>query len=274
MVYTSHSGHAVEIAAWAATRNDRVIAVGGDGTVREVVAGLVQAGAGAHFGVIPAGTGNDFASMFEIPPDVGQAMQVLCTCHPHLVDYGRVRWDGPSGPGSTAFVNAAGMGIDGKVTQEGTRFKWMRGLLPYLISVIRVLRTWKSPVLRVDLYEGGRCFESMEEPMFLAMVGNGRRVGGGFYLTPDASITDGWFDACMVRDTSMRRVLYLLPRIVKGGLRGPEPEVVLCPVDAMEIRSDLPMPVQADGELLALEAAWTHVEIVRRGLSVVMPVLG
>lgn len=248
--------------------------MGGDGTIHEVVSGLVAAGGRANLAFIPAGTGNDFAKMFDVPGTVEETLKLIIATGPRRIDYGRLTWDGPDGSGSELFVNVAGVGIDAKVAAAAAGFKLLRGTPRYVAAVPHSLWTWQSPVSRIDLYGSGRKVAALEEQVLLALVANGRCAAGGLYLylTPNASIVDGRLDACVVRSAPMGRILSLLARVWKGARHENEPEVTLRPVDAVEMSSTVPVPVQADGEVLTQRATSIRFDVAAGGLTVVLPV--
>lgn len=210
--------------------------------------------------------------MFDLPRAVDRVVDVLGSTEPVTVDYGRVRWKGPRDAGSSIFVNVAGVGFDAKVAAAAARLKLLRGTVRYLAAVLRTLRSWESPTLRIVLYEDGQGVESIDEQVLLALVGNGRCAAGGFYLTPDASISDGRLDALIVRNAGPRRILSLIPGVLRGAGLENQPEVTVHTVDVMEVVSQVPVAIQADGEVLTEGATSVQFEIVPDGLSVVMPV--
>ncbi|MEX0820533.1 MAG: diacylglycerol kinase family protein [Rhodothermales bacterium] len=276
--YTNYRGHARHLAAEAAGRTDVVVAVGGDGTIHEVVSGLVEAGASArrrisptYLGIVPSGTGNDFAKMFDLPSRLAPLMQVLKEAKTARVDYGIVRWEGLDGRGTGVFVNVAGAGFDAKVASSAAGFKKLRGTSRYLAAVLSTLRSWESPEVRVDLFHGGGELERVETSMLMVLVGNGRCAAGGFYLTPDATIVDGMLDVCIVGRISGWRIASLIPRVLRGRSLRDEPEIVQRRVRSLEVRSTVPLPVQADGEVLAERARFVHLDLVEKGLPIVMP---
>lgn len=271
-LYTERRGHATALAASAAAGSDIVVAVGGDGTIHEVVSGLLRGGAQAHLGVVSSGTGNDFAGMFDLPRRLDALLHVFRTTEPRRVDYGRIRWEGPAADGSGVFVNVAGAGFDAKVAAAAAGFKIPCGAVRYLLAVFRTLPAWESPRAAVNFYRSGTRVGGLEEDVLLALAGNGRRAAGGLYLTPDASVVDGLLDVCAVRHAGMGRILSLLPHVLRGGGHENAREVAMARVDALEIRSKRPVPVQADGEVLTEGATYVRFEAVAGGLPVVMPV--
>lgn len=269
---TAYRGHAVDLAREAAKRSDVVVAVGGDGTVNEVVSGMVQSGRPVHLGVIPAGTGNDFAKMLSIPRDPAAALSALRRGVPTHVDYGRVRWTGKEDEGEAVFVNAAGTGIDAHVAAAASRIRLLGGTPRYVAAVLKTLRIWSAPYVTVAVEQDGERREIGRSEHLLILAGNGKCAAGGFYLTPDARIDDGKLDACVVRDASLGRILQLIPAVLRGGRHRDAPEVTLARADRLVVHSASPLPIQADGEVLTSDALKITFEVVVGGLSVIQPV--
>lgn len=268
---TQRRRHAVDLAREAAAAGSAVIAVGGDGTAHEVAWGIIESGRRAPFAVLPMGTGNDFAKMLDIPRSLQAAVETIAEGRVAAADYGAIAWDGPDGQGKGYFINIGGTGFDAKVAAAAPAFKYLTGTLRYVASVLRTLRGWSAPEAHVSLQADGRDVYSFEGELLLALAGNGVCSGGGFYLTPDASIVDGQLDGCIIRDASILRILTLIPRALKGGHVG-EPEVAIEKMDRMIVDTSAPLPVQADGEILTERATRVTVEIVKSGLDVLLPV--
>lgn len=259
-------------------RADRVVAVGGDGTVQEVASGL--AGTDTPFGVVPIGTGNDFANAIGMPRPLDKALRALVETAPTPVDVGRVSWTGSTGEtGRHLFTNCLGAGIDAQAAIEAARFKLAQGRSAYLAGILRTLWMWRDPHAEVAVSIGERWETDgsaagtpfAEGPILLCEVGNGPTIGGGFLITPDAVPNDGLMDVCFVRHVRPSRVLSLLPKAVRGTHLG-ESEVQMARTAAISIqvlRGSL--PVQADGETVTESAVWIGVEVWPRALQVVAP---
>lgn len=269
---TEGRGHAAELARQAAQRSDVVVAVGGDGTVHEVVSGLVKSGTDARLGVIPVGTGNDFAKMLEIPRKPKAALAALSNGRARRVDYGRVRWEGGDGGGEATFINVAGTGIDASVAEAAAGFRFLTGTPRYLAAVIQTLQGWNAPDMAVQISENGRMRDLQSGEHLLVIVGNGRCAAGGFYLTPAARIDDGRLDVCAIRSAPLRRILAIIPGVIRGGRHVREPEVMAEQAEKITVTSIQPLPIQADGEVLTDRATKVTFEVVSGGLSVVQPV--
>lgn len=264
MVVTERPGHA-EVLARQAT-HPTVISVGGDGTLHEVVNGLISARSEAILGVLPLGTGNDVVKMLGMPFQPEQAARFLLDSPVVAMDYGRVCWEDEAGEHQRAFINQVGAGFDAQVASIAPRYKKVPGVAGYLVAVLRTLGQWEGPWVRVAV-EGEPRYEG---PMLLITASNGRSSGGGFLLTPQASVVDGMLDLCLIENTSSRRILTLLPSVLRGG-HVTAREVHLEQVRHMALRSRTPLPLHADGELLSLTATRIEAEVVPAGLRMLAP---
>lgn len=259
-VISENHGHAIELARRAALAGwELIVAAGGDGTVNEVVNGLMLAEAeGAHsrLGVLPIGSGNDFASVLGIPMDLTQAAQKLAQGTLRRVDLGRVngRW----------FDNNVGMGFEAMVNIEAHRITWLQGQPLYLLAVFRALTRYPLPVVDIYKDDGDR----LAKQILMISVGNNRRNGGGFLVNPYAVSDDGLLDLCIVDAISRREILRLLPKVMKGAHDG-EPTVELTRSTRLVVESSVPLPLHADGEILENEALRVEVTVEPGRLAVI-----
>ena len=261
-----------EMACEAARIGRAVVAVGGDGTVQHAARGLIESGEAVPLGVVPLGTGNDFARMLGMPRTLRAAVAALRTARPVRVDYGVVRWWADGHPRQRLFVNAVGVGFDAQVAREVAAFKPMPGLAAYLAAVLRTLRRWRAPEVVVSKGGGpggqdGRLTRLYSGPLLLVTAGNGATSGGGFRLTPGASLADGLLDVCLIRAAPARRVLRLLGPALRGR-HTHAPEVEMYRATRICVESADGLPVHADGELLTGRATRVEVEVVPGGLVV------
>jgi len=250
---TARHGHAEALAEAAARAGwAAVVAMGGDGTVHEVVNGLLRASGGdttaAALGIVPVGSGNDFSLLAGIPRDPAEAARRIVSGAERRVDVGRVggRW----------FVNGVGVGLDARVAVEANRNRRLRGIGIYLWALARVLKSFRAPVMRVEI-DGS---EVIERPLTLATVGNGGRHGGGFWICPAAKIDDGLLDVCVCDELSTLRILRFLPKVLRGTHTG-ESCVHMRTARRVRITSDTPLPLHADGEILSEAARELVIEI-------------
>ncbi len=255
---TSRPLEAMEIARQAAEEGYQlVVAMGGDGTSHEVANGLLSSdNSEVALGLIPIGTGNDFASMFDTPTDLEAVARRLGEGKTRLIDIGRV--------GDRYFVNALGIGFDALVSVEALKIQhFLSGLPLYLAAVFITLKEYQIPHITVE-FDG----ERLSMPMTLLCVANGKREGGGFLLTPDAENDDGLFDICLARGLGRLGILRLLPEAIKGTHVDKEP-VTMARAKRVILDSPDPLPVHADGEILYTDAHHLEIEIIPRRLRVI-----
>lgn len=264
VVQTNAAREATTVAAQAVQAGySVVIAMGGDGTVNEVGQGIVDAqpslnGAPAtgRLGIIPVGTGNDFAKMLASAPDWRAACKKIAGGQTRRVDVGRVN--------GAVFLNNVGIGFDAQVGIEAQKIWWLRGQAVYLAALARnMLLSYRTPEVSVHLDE-----VKLEQSMTLLTIGNGRCSGGGFWLTPHAEIDDGLFDICLVRGLSKLNMLALVPKAMQGTHITEEP-VRMARVRKLTISSADPLPVHADGEIIYTDAKHLDVELLPAALDVI-----
>lgn len=280
---TAGPGDAGRLARDAAA--ETVITAGGDGTVHEVVNGL--AGRAAVLGVLPLGTGNDFAAALGMPTRLHEAVGALAAARPVPVDLGHVAWEeAGGGVRERWFANCLGMGFDAHAAHLARDTKWIGGRAAYLAAVLRTLWAWRRPPVRVRVAVGPvqvegparetappdpRLEEVFDGPLFLCEVGNGPSIGGGFLLTPDAQPNDGALDVCLVSHVAPRRALRLLP-LTFSGRHTAAPEVRMDRVSALSVdAASGALALQADGEAISFGARQIRVRVHAGALRVLAP---
>jgi len=231
---TQYPGHATVLAAAAVNKGaEQVVVVGGDGTLNEVVNGL--AGSSLTLGLIPTGTGNDFARTVGVSLDPLQAVLQLYTGKVRPIDLGKV--------GERYFLNACGIGFDARVAHlinEG--FHRFTGKPAYLLAAARVFLTFRP--LPVTIVVDGSV---MEKKVLLVAVTNARYYGGGIKISPEALVDDGKLDICIVEDLSRAQFLKNFPSIYYGGHVN-HPKVSLLRGKTIDISGDERLYAHVDGE--------------------------
>lgn len=245
IVQTRFPGHGRILAQEAVNDGyDLVVAAGGDGTISEVVNGLVLGDrAHARLGVIPIGTGNDLAWSLGISRDLPTAVARLFTGRSKLLDLGRVEDDHGR---YHIFDNNLGIGFDARVVIETESITRLRGFAMYLLAVLRTIAFYYDTP-RLDIQFDDQ--KISQEALFLAF-GIGPRGGGGFLLTPDAKHNDNLIDTCLVSPVSRLTMLMMLLRVMRGK-HGSHTAVTMRKNRQITIRADRPMPIHADGEVFA-----------------------
>ncbi|MGQ9626895.1 MAG: diacylglycerol/lipid kinase family protein [Anaerolineae bacterium] len=266
---TEREGHATELARRALDEGHRtIVAVGGDGTVNEVVNGLVIDNGYIHIpsdvtlGIIPGGTGSDLVRTIGIPYDHEKACLRLLKDHSRLIDLGVIEYrDAEGRPRRRLFANAAGMGIDSEIVERLRRgSKLVGGTLPYLITLFRTLVDYKSKDVRACLDE----FE-FQKRVSSILVLNGRYLAGGMQAAPEASLDDGLFDILVLEAIGRLDLAINIFRVYRGTHLS-HPKVHLYRAREVQIESRQRMLIQADGELVG-EAPLT-LRVIPKALQV------
>ena len=255
VVRTSAPREAIDVARRGAESFPMVVAVGGDGTAHEVANGLAETE--ATLGVIPVGSGNDLALALDLPGETREAVRVLAEGEERRIDLGRFD-DG-------WFANSLGMGFEAQVTIESLEIRRLRGFAIYLWAVVKALKHLRCPDFRI-LADG----REIPGRRLLVCVGNGPRVGGGFFLTPDAVNDDGLLDVCLVAEMGRMKVLRTLPKAI-GGTHGREPGVEFLRAKVLEFESEDGFPFHADGEVVDERRRKLRIEIVPGALKARVP---
>jgi diacylglycerol kinase (ATP) len=242
---TERPDHAVELARAAAENGVRlVVAVGGDGTINEVVNGLVAAGSPeVELAVVPRGTGDDFARTFGIPTDVESALAVAANGQARLIDVGRAKYAVGEETVERYFANFAGAGISGAIARRGARTSRRLGAkAAYMWATVIVFARWSSVPMRIEL-DG----ETREGPMFEVVISNGMYAAGGMKIAPDARPDDGHFDAVLIGDVSKADFVTTFPKIYRG-THTSHPKVDVVRATTIAVDSPQRLPVVLDGE--------------------------
>lgn len=234
--------HATKIAEDAIAKGfNHIVSVGGDGTLNEVVNGIMTSGRSTevNLGILPEGGGNDFAANFNLSDKVDKAIETLLKFNLRKIDVGKIE--------DKYFINALGIGFDARVAVISNTIKYLNGLPRYILAVLKALITLKMARAEIIL---DNC--KLHKPFLLLAIGNGLSTGGGFLLTPEARVDDGLLDICFISKVNRRRVLNLLPSAIKGK-HLKEPEVIIHQSKKIEIICQEPLPIYYDGELPKLK---------------------
>lgn len=261
-VQTEYMGHAARIAEERGSDYDLVVAAGGDGTVHEVLNGLMRLAEDVRpaLGVLPTGSGNDTRRTLGIPADLTQAALVLVTGERKRFDVGKAN--------DIYFNNSFAAGLDAKVTAKAVEYKVTTrrsGLWLYLTALLNVLfRDLNSFVMNLS-FDGEPA--KRYDTLIVAMT-QGPTYGGGFYITPDADATDGLFDVCMIDPLSLPQALWRLPFVISGRHTGMKVAHMSRHRSAV-IECESPIPAQVDGEML-LECRY-DIEMLHGAIECIVP---
>lgn len=250
IVMTVAQGDALEAAARSAREGyERLFVAGGDGTLNEVLNGVAGVAGGLErvtFGLIPLGTGNDFADALGLPEDVEAAVRVLLEGRAVGVDVGVMN--------GRHFVNVSAGGFIAEVSDAvNPRLKSVAGKLAYLVGGAQVLMDYEPVGLRLRAVGAGGETVERETAVEMFAVCNSRMVGGGRLIAPRAVIDDGLLDVCVVEAMPTADFLALLTR-VSGGGHLEDGRVAYLRARELELRFDRTIKVNTDGEVLEADS--------------------
>lgn len=252
--FTQKTKHATSLVEELVNKEkvDVIVAVGGDGTIQEVVNGLV--GTKIPLGIIPAGSGNDFSRGLDIPTKYEQALERILKGKPKLIDIGYVN--------STYFCTVVGIGFDGEVAQKTNTsiFKKLlnfirMGQISYIVSALNVLIHYKPK--DISLMIDKKLYKIPN--VWLIAVANLPFYGGGLFICPKAISNDGLLDICIVQGMSKWDLLRTFPLVFKGNHIS-SPYIKVIKGKEIEVYSEDPVTIQADGEIIGQTPALIRIE--------------
>jgi YegS/Rv2252/BmrU family lipid kinase len=241
--FSERPGHLIELARAAVDSGARlVVAVGGDGTLNEVVNGV--AGRDVDLATIPLGTGMDFGRTYGIPKKFDDAVRVALSGDVRTIDAGRVTYR--TWAGETAeryFANVSSVGMSGAVAQRANGMsKALGGKVTFFYVLTRVFLEWQNTEVTVRLDDTER-----HGRMHDVIVANGVWHGGGMKLAPDAAPDDGQFDVVLIGDVSKADFLTTAPKIYKGR-HVHHPKVEVLRSKRVEVDAPVQLPIELEGE--------------------------
>lgn len=253
---TTGPDDAEKMAAIACARDEyaAIVAIGGDGTLNEIV----QSAIFTHkpLGVIPAGTGNDFSKVLATPKKLDDIINMLLAGRTKVIDAGRMN--------RRYFVNGVGIGFDAAVNYNTRSVRWVKaGLAVYFLAFLKTLNKYTPCPMTISING-----ETIDQAMFLVSVGNGTTCGGGFKLTPHAKIDDGLLDITMVKPLSLPQLFRHLPKVFQGTIDKTQ-HAVTRRAPRLTITSPHPLPLHVDGEIYALEGNTCEIAVVPNALTII-----
>lgn len=253
VVETSSAEHARSAAASAASDGDVVVAVGGDGLVRDVAGGVVDAG--GVLGVVPGGRGNDLARALALPSSAAELARLLLDGEPRAIDV--------LDAGGVVVPGNVYVGIDSLSTRIINDTRWLPALLAYRLAPVRAILRWRSPMFTVTVDGQARSVRA-----YSVVVANSGAYGHGLRIVPSAVLDDGALDVLTVGDGPRREIVKFM-REAKTGEHVRREEVTLTTGTSVTIDADAPLPVCADGdEITTLPAT---VRIHPKALRILAP---
>jgi YegS/Rv2252/BmrU family lipid kinase len=248
-VHTQRPGHASELARAGLQDGPRlVVAVGGDGTVNEVVNGFFDGDRAiapeAELAIVPIGTGRDGARTYRIPGRPERALAIVASGATRTIDLGRATYVAHGGgEESRLFLNIASCGLSGAVAERANRTsKRLGGTPSFLWATVATFAHWKNIGFKVTTDD-----EQRELVANNTIVANGRYFGGGMHIAPDALPDDGLLDAIVFGDVGRLDLALNMHRLYRGTiLRHPKASHRLA--RAVSVETARPLPIEIDGE--------------------------
>ncbi len=243
---TAYPTHATELTQQSAEQGYKlIIAAGGDGTVHEIINGLMQVDPDRRpkLGIVPLGSGNDFAYNAGVDFNPDAALRNIFTHEPRKIDLARI--DDDTGR-SEYFCNVLGIGFDAKTNIHARTIPLVRGFLMYFGAVLKtIILSHDAPNMKVTTDE-----ETWEQETLMITLCNGAREGGGFNVVPKAIIDDGWLDFVTIQNVSRPMMLRLIPEVMNG-THERFSQVNLGRFRKLKLESERPNCIHIDGEVYA-----------------------
>jgi diacylglycerol kinase (ATP) len=241
---TVYPGHAIELAQQAGEQGyDMVIAMGGDGTVHEVINGLMKVPEEKRpvLGVVPVGSGNDFAHGLNVSQTPTEALTCALDGEASPVDLGLMTDEHGR---NEYFDNTLGIGFGAVVTIRSHKLPILRGFLMYLTAVIQTIILDHNPMaMQIETDD-----QKWEQSVIYLVICNGPREGGGFLIAPEAKIDDGLFHYAMITNVSRAMMFRIVPEVMKG-THGRFKQVRMGTCKKFTLSADRPLYIHADGEI-------------------------
>ncbi len=243
---SKYIGDATLIASENKERYTDIISVGGDGTLTEIIDGLI--GYNGNLGVLPAGTGNDFARTIQLPDDTRECLKVILEGETRKVDIPKVN--------DHRFINVASFGIDGGIIQDTDKIKQkISGTPAYILGSLKGILGFNPYHVKIKIDE-----KMMERDVVLIAVGNGKYFGGGMFVTPHAEIDDGQLDIVIANKTNKVNLIRLFANLFKGTHMG-DPIVEHYKCNTFSIESEQEIFINTDGNLVGKVPATITMEM-------------
>ena len=276
---TSAPLDAENLAEKAATKYSTVVAVGGDGTVHEVVNGLLRAsseGETIALGVVPLGNGDDFAKMIPPQTTIGSkvfdwhvAIEKIAKGQTKMFDVGRMSVDKLRSEQDNKphyFMNAMDIGFGAQAALNFTKVpSFLTGMAAYLAAIMITLIDYRIPKVRIQIDDQ----EAFEQSTTMTAITNGRCFGSGFWVCPEAQVDDGLLDVMVTQSVGRLKILRLIPKIMKG-THVNEPILRNFRARRIVIKSQKSLVVEADGEIPYPQTRHLEVQILDKKLRVIV----
>ncbi len=265
---TERAWHAADLAQAAARDGYSVVAAaGGDGTVNEVLNGLMAVRAAGEevpaLAVLGVGRGNDFAHGVGIPADLEAACRLLAQGPRRAIDVGHLV--GGDYPHGRYFGNGIGIGFDARVGFAAAEMKRLTGFVAYLVAALKTIATFGEAPLTEIALDG----QTLERRTMMVSVMNGRRMGGGFMMAPEGACDDGLFDLCIADAVNKLRILTLIPTFIQGA-QADQREIEMGRAQRVVVTArDGSLAAHADGETICRQGSRLELTLLPCQLEVI-----
>ncbi len=260
MTVTQAPGEAIDIAESAVRDGyDAVVAAGGDGTINEVINGVLRAtphGPTLPFGILPLGSANDFNKIVGLPGTVAEAVNVIKAGHTRQIDAGKVN--------DRYFINNSAIAMEPTVTIESWKIKRISGESRYMVALVRALARLKAWHLEVRWDD-----DQFQGPAYLLSVCNSERTGG-FTMAPGAEVDDGYLDLVLLPEVPKIAFIQALVQLLQGK-HTQRDDVIYTRVTEIAVTSDPGTPVHADGEVFSTSESRINYQILPGKVTLLSP---
>lgn len=257
---TKYVGHATELAKnYSELENYRIYSVGGDGTLNEVLNGMVNTQ--SSLAVIPSGSGNDFIKSiykYSKKEEIEKILIKTINGNEHAIDLGKVN--------NRYFLNIASVGFDAEVASNSIKFKKLpliNGTIAYILGILITVFKYKSYNLNIEVDGNKFLIKAL-----LIAVANGKYYGGGINVTPKAKLNDGLFDICIIETVGRLKILGLFPKVIRGTHENIK-QVSFNNGQFVKIHSNETMAFNIDGEIISGNDA--EFQVIKDGINIVIP---
>lgn len=263
--YTSHHGEAIELAQKAADKGmELIVSIGGDGTVNEIVNGIMKSKNDPSLGIIPLGWANDFIKSTDIPSDIIETCKVLARGKIKKIDIGVIN-------SQKYFANICGVGFDAEVALLANQMKSKHPNLRILSAFVYVFATVKKLLSPFNYHNVKIKFDGQEihsKILFIA-ISNGKIYGGRFKITPEAILDDGLLEICLVEEMGRFKYLSIIPKVFKGthaSIKG----IKFYRAKEVVIESSETILAQVSGEVIEGQKKFT-ITLLPKSLKLIVP---
>ena len=263
--YTSYHGEAVELAQKAADNGaELIVSVGGDGTVNEIVNGIMKSKNDPLLGIIPLGWANDFIKSTNIPPNIIEACKILIKGKTKNIDVGVIN-------DQIYFANICGVGFDAEVAQLANQMKSKHPNLRILSAFVYVFATVKKLLSPFSYHDVKIKFDGQEihSNILCIAISNGKFYGGRFKITQEAILDDGLLEVCVIEEMGRFKYLSSIPKVFKGthtSIKG----IYFYRAKEVLIQSSEPVLAQVSGEVIEGQKKFT-ITLLPKSLKIIVP---